>query len=646
MTDRYLVTGATGLLGGELTPRLLARGEVHVVVRDPERHADLLDRWRAMGELVVHEGNLEASMLGLDRGAMVAFDHVFHLAARYDLEASDEALEIANVGGTEQLLALLEAIGFDGCLHMLSSIAVAGDHDGTFGEDQLDEGQGFPHAYHRSKHRAEALVRACPHRHRIYRPSAVVGHSVTGAMPRIDGPYYLFGPIKRLRDLLPRWAPLLGPKGGPLNMVPVDWAAEVIDHLAHRDGLDGQTFHVVDPDPPRFVETFNLIADAAGAPRMKRSRLGAMLGGVAPLRAALEQLGSVKLFQQALLEDFAIPARAYRAFNRSVRYDTTRLEAALGEDLPCPHQRDYIEALWDHWLRNLDPDRDPRRRIQRYLAGRYVLITGGSSGVGEAMAQQCAAAGAHVTIAARREEELSRVVADIVAAGGDADFIVADLATFEACDALSAEVQKRHGRVDVLVNNAAHSIRRPLADSLSRFHDLERLTQLNYLAPARLIRGVLAGMRQRGGGHIVNVLSAGTHMPAPRFGAYTAAKSALAQLGDTLAAELYDERIYVTNAYLGWVRTPMMDASGKYAETKAMSPDEAARWILEAVSRRARRAIDAETTRRFMLADALPDTATRLMNLLFRVYADDGEAYPELAFDRALAKRFIKGRAM
>jgi NAD(P)-dependent dehydrogenase (short-subunit alcohol dehydrogenase family) len=645
MTARYLVTGATGLIGKELVLRLLERGEVHVLVRPGslDRHAAVIERWKDQGHLSVVEGDVTAPDLGI-AGATPDYDHVFHLAARYDLLAEPAELEAANVSGTKHLLAWLKGRGFDGVLHHVSSIAVAGDHEGTFREDQLEEGQSFPHAYHRTKWESERLVRRGGLRHRIYRPSAVVGHSITGAMDRIDGPYYLFGPIKKLRDWLPRWLPVFGPEAGPINMVPVDWVAAVIDHLAHAEGLDGRCFHVVDPDPPSFRRTFNLLADAAGASRMKKSRLGSMIGQLGPARDILGQLGSVKLFREALLDDFAIPKAIHAAFNRDVRYDTTELDEALAGAWPCPRQEDYVEALWDHWLRNLDPDRDPKGRIADYLSGRRVLITGGSSGVGEALAMACAQAGARVTIAARREPELRRVQSAIAARGGEADYVVADLSSFDACDTLAQETLARHGGVDVIINNAAHSIRRPLAESLERFHDLERLTQLNYLAPARLIRAVLPGMRERRAGHVVNVLSAGTHIPAPRFGAYSASKSALAQLGDSLAAELYDEGITVTNAYLGWVRTPMMEASGKYEDTQAMSPEAAAEWILEAVARRARRAVTAETTRRFVLHQLVPDTSARLLNVLYRIYADDPDAHPELAFDRTLAKRFIKGR--
>ncbi|MEQ9325577.1 MAG: SDR family oxidoreductase, partial [Polyangiaceae bacterium] len=237
MSARYFVTGATGLIGKELVPRLLSRGEVHVLVRPSslERHAALLEAWRAMGRLVVVEGDVTESALAGD--LPTELDHVFHLAARYDLLASEAELEAANVGGTKNLLGWLHRVGFAGRLHHVSSIAVAGDHEGVFTEDQLDEGQSFPHAYHRTKWEAERLVRGERFRHRIYRPSAVVGHSATGVMDRADGPYFLFGAIKKLRDWLPRWAPVFGPGGGPINMVPVDWVAAVIDHLAHQPGL-------------------------------------------------------------------------------------------------------------------------------------------------------------------------------------------------------------------------------------------------------------------------------------------------------------------------------------------------------------------------------------------------------------------------
>ncbi|MBZ0117709.1 MAG: SDR family NAD(P)-dependent oxidoreductase, partial [Sandaracinaceae bacterium] len=187
---------------------------------------------------------------------------------------------------------------------------------------------------------------------------------------------------------------------------------------------------------------------------------------------------------------------------------------------------------------------------------------------------------------------------------------------------------------------------RPLAESLERWHDLERVMQLNYFAPARLIRAALPSMRAQGGGTIVNVLSAGAIFPAPRFGAYTASKAALGQLGDTLGAEHLHEGIRVSNVFLPWVRTPMMDATGKYEETQAMTPEEAARWIVGGIAHRRAHVRSAEVRRRFVGMRWAPTTITRILNVLYRAYSDDPSAYPELALDRMILKRIFRGNPM
>ena len=629
---RYLITGATGLIGRELVARLRKRkATLHALLRDPSR---------APAGVEVIGGDITLSRLAIaDVDVLPRFDAVFHLAGHYDLEAAPAMLDRVNVDGTRHLLELLDAIGFDGVLHYVSSVAVAGDHKGDFFEDDLDVGQTHPHAYHRSKFEGEKLVRAHPTvRYRIYRPSAVVGHSKTGAMDRIDGPYYLFAPIKKLRDALPKWFPLYGPEGAPVNMVPVDWVADAIDALAHKRGLDHKTFHLADPDPPSFNETFNMLADAAGAPRMKRSKLGKVLPFLKGGNLSGLQLGTLRFFREQLLDDMDIPRQIGKAINRAVRYDTSHVRAALNGHLRCPRQADYVEPLWDYWLRNLEPSRDPAAQMRRYLTGKHVLITGASAGIGAALARRCAELGAHVIVAARREPELQEQVAHIERCGGSAEYVVADLSNMEACDALTER------RVDILFNNAGRSIRRPLSESLDRFHDFERVFQLNFFAAVRLIRGVLPGMRARKSGHIVNILSAGTLMPAPRFGVYTASKAALSQVGDTLAAEHADENIHCTAAYLPFVRTAMMDASGAYDDTGAMTPERAANWILEGVSKRQRRVIQTSVTRRYVMNQIAPALSSRLLSVVYRIYADNPEDHPEFAVDRGLAKRFIKGR--
>lgn len=123
------------------------------------------------------------------------------------------------------------------------------------------------------------------------------------------------------------------------------------------------------------------------------------------------------------------------------------------------------------------------------LAGKRVLLTGASSGIGEAAAEQFARQGATVIAVARRQELLEQVTSRIAAAGGDATALPADLSDMAAIDALVDDVTKRFGGVDILVNNAGRSIRRPLEESLERWHDVERTIALNYYAPLRLVRG-------------------------------------------------------------------------------------------------------------------------------------------------------------
>jgi NAD(P)-dependent dehydrogenase (short-subunit alcohol dehydrogenase family) len=647
---RIFVTGATGFLGLELAARLLARSAHLFLLLRPDRTGARSARVERLsrlarehgGALSIVHGDVATPDLGAPELDPSTLAHAFHVAGYYDLAGDPERLERVNVDGTRHVLDWLGRGGFRGVLHHVSSIAVAGDHEGTFTESMLEAKQGHPTEYQRTKYEAERLVRAeTRFPWRVYRPGAIVGHSKSGEIDRIDGPYFLFRAIHAAREALPRWASLPGWDAGRVHMVPVDFVADAIDAIAHREGLDGQTFHVTDPEPPKFRRTFNLIADAAGAPRMGSFRVDRLANWLPGGRNVVGQLGSLKFFREQYLASLGVPPAAAQAQNVKLELDTANLRAALeGTSIACPKQDEYVEALWDFYLRKLDPRRDPEARDRKALAGKVVLVTGASSGIGEAIARYFAKLGCTVVLVARREPELQRVAADI---GPSASYVVADLAEHEGCDRAVRVALERHGRVDVLVNNAGRSIRRPLAESLDRFHDLERVMQINFFGPARLIRAVLPGMRERKSGIVVNVLSAGAMMASPRFGAYTASKAALGQLSDTLAAEHLHEGIRVVNAYLSWVRTPMMDATGKYEETRAMTPDEAARWIARGIAEGTQHVLSSDVRRRFTFARLRPETVTRALNVLYRIYADDPAQHPELALDRAILERFVDG---
>jgi short-subunit dehydrogenase len=244
------------------------------------------------------------------------------------------------------------------------------------------------------------------------------------------------------------------------------------------------------------------------------------------------------------------------------------------------------------------------------IRGKTVVITGASSGIGEAAARQLAAEGATVCLIARRSDELERLRREIEAAGGKAWIHAADLSKDDEVDACAAAILAAHPRVDVLVNNAARSIRRLVSESLDRFHDYQRTMQLNYFAPVRLTLNLLPGMLTRGSGHIVNVSSYSTLIPVPRFSAYVASKSALEGFSHSLAAELVGKDIHVTIINYPLVRTPMTAPTKGYRYMKMMTPEDAADWILEAIRTRPARMATSGGAAWGMAMSALPTLTT------------------------------------
>ena len=183
------------------------------------------------------------------------------------MTAGDEVNQLANIEGTHHALELADAIGAR-LFHHVSSVAVAGRYRGVFTEDMFDVGQPLEHPYHRTKFESERLVRetaAMPWR--IYRPSIVVGDSRSGRMDKVDGPYYFLPLLRRAQRLVPDWLPLIGPELGNTNIVPVDFVAQALDHIAHEKGLNGRAFHLTDPTQTRVVDVLNSFARVAGAPQ-------------------------------------------------------------------------------------------------------------------------------------------------------------------------------------------------------------------------------------------------------------------------------------------------------------------------------------------------------------------------------------------
>jgi NAD(P)-dependent dehydrogenase (short-subunit alcohol dehydrogenase family) len=228
----------------------------------------------------------------------------------------------------------------------------------------------------------------------------------------------------------------------------------------------------------------------------------------------------------------------------------------------------------------------PLRRLPSPLQGRTVLVTGASSGIGEATAKAVAARGAHALLVARRAGDLERVRTEIVESGGQASAYVCDLTDAASTDALVAQLLSEHGAVDMLVNNAGRSIRRSLEYSYDRMHDFERTMAINYFGPVRLILGLMPAMRQQQFGHVVNIVTWGVQIKAPRFAAYIASKTALDTFSRIAGREAYADNVTFTNLRLSLVRTDMISTVEAYRKAPAKTPDQAAALVVRALEDR------------------------------------------------------------
>ncbi|MCK6555851.1 SDR family oxidoreductase [Candidatus Binatia bacterium] len=638
----YFVTGATGFIGRHLVSRLLARGgDVYLLVREGSAaRLDALiagwDREHPGTAARVHKvrGDLREPRLGLDDAQIAALRgnvaHFFHLAALYDLTAPAEQNDLLNVAGTHHAVQLANALQAR-CLHHVSSVAVAGQYRGLFREDMFDEGQSLPTPYHRTKFESERIAReqaAVPLR--IYRPAVVIGHSRTGEMDKIDGPYYFFKAIQRLRAALPPWLPLIGPELGYTNIVPVDFVADAMDHIAHVDGLDGQTFHLCHPRGQRSGEVLNTFARAGHAPQMA-IRIDKRFTDALPkgVLSMLMQLPALRGMRRRFLADYGIPEEVVGHVGFTAQFDTRDTERALAESgIAVPELDDYAAAIWDYWERKLDPDLHKDRSLSAAVRGKTVLITGASSGIGRAAALKIAAAGGIPLLVARSADKLEEVRRDIEARGGTAHVYTADLAVSESIDALIARVLAEHATVDVLVNNAGRSIRRSVKVTLDqdRFHDFERTMQLNYFGAIRLILGLLPHMQARHAGHIVNISSIGVQINAPRFSAYIASKAALDAFTRVVSSEVLGDHVTFTTIHMPLVRTPMIAPTRLYDSFPAATPEEAADMICEAIRTKPKQINTKAGTFGEVLYALAPRLMDQLLHMAYNVFPESAAA--------------------
>ncbi|MRH92726.1 SDR family oxidoreductase [Nocardia sp. SYP-A9097] len=628
----YIVTGGTGFLGRRVVAGLLERDPqavIHALVREASvaKLREMAQGWGAADRVFPLVGDLTAPGLGLldvdgEFDAPRA-DHVIHLGAVYDMTADEDSTYAANVHGTRAVVALATTLG--AVLHHVSSVAVAGDHKGKFFEDDFNLGQRLDSPYHRTKFEAEKLVRESHDlRWRVYRPAIVVGDSRTGEMDKIDGPYYFFAAIAGLAAL-PAELRVPLPDLGATNIVPVDYVAAAMVELITKPGLIGRTFHLTNPEPQPFGQIYAALAKAAGAP----TGIGPVPGSHTAL-AALGGLPGVPAVRDFVLERLGIPAEVapHTAFESAFSSDFTRAQLR-GTGIEVPKFDTYAGKLWRYWENNLDPDR--ARRGREKLAGRIVLVTGSSAGIGLATAHAVAKRGATVLMVARTPEDIETAAAQVRAESGAAQAYTCDITDEKSVELLVKQMLADHGHVDFVVNNAGRSIRRSVLNSTDRMHDFERTMAVNYFGAVRLILALLPSMRERRFGHFVNISSIAVQTKLPRFAAYVASKSALDNFSEIAAVENADAGITFTSVRMPLVRTAMIAPTDLYKSIPVHSPEQAADIVVRALEHRPSR-IDTPIGTFAQLVDTvMPSVKRAILSQGFRMFGESKAAEPDRA---------------
>jgi short-subunit dehydrogenase len=263
--------------------------------------------------------------------------------------------------------------------------------------------------------------------------------------------------------------------------------------------------------------------------------------------------------------------------------------------------------------------------LHNAVKGKTILITGASSGIGEAASLQIGKAGGKLLLVARTKDKLDAVAERVQDVGGTAFVHTCDLSDSDDVERMAREVLSQHGHVDILVNNAGKSIRRSVDRSYDRFHDYQRTMALNYFAPVKLMLDLLPVMRERGVGHIINISTIGLQINTPRFAAYLASKAALDAFSRSIGPEVIGDGVHITTVYMPLVRTPMIAPTKIYDRLPTLNPEQAASMITEAIRKRPKKIATTLGNIGQLTYAIAPGAQDMVVNRAYQLFPEDGK---------------------
>jgi short-subunit dehydrogenase/thioester reductase-like protein len=628
----YVITGASGFLGRQLLASLAnenSHSRIFALIGCSK--ADDLRDWLRRNKtdtrnVTILTSNLEEQDCGLATEAFADLEpdniHVYHCAAHYDLADDDsDKCMAANVAGTTNAIALAQRLNARSFNHM-STIAVAGVYHGVWTEAHFSEAGTWRNNYGRTKHMAEALVRNAPFPIvNIFRLGVLVGDSQTGQNFKSDGIYGFFPALEGLLNHLPSGTPLPSFGWGYIPICPVDHAAASVSALAATAEPGLNVFHLFEDEVLRVDDILQALIGAADRDHAVfptgLSHLAGQYNVLARHDRVLRQLKE-EVFD--VLRDFDIPVELLGEINHATQFTnatTSRRLQYLG--IPSPRFRDYAPYIWRSW--QAQRTIEAKTRAATCFENTNVLLTGGTSGIGSKIAQKLYVRNANIVVFSRNHDAFSKLQDRLGKPPPNRlRFVACDLMDDTSISDALTRLDADGWTPDIFIHAAGISIARNFLKMSEDIEETKRLTQVNFLSAAAIIRKILPGMVQSGRGHIVSLSSISCQMDIAEFASYSASKSALDQLMTALRAELLGKGIRFSTLHLPLVRTPMTRRNIRLRDVPMLSDEAAAARVIDAVVQQRFRTSEPFGLFLAVLKQLFPKGSLAASTLAWRVY--------------------------